>query len=32
MRQTYGIKPIDAQGIAGQQKPADTFPALGLIP
>jgi sulfonate transport system substrate-binding protein len=32
MRQAYGIKPIDAQVIAAQQKLADTFLALGLIP
>ena len=31
-RQAYGIKPIDAQVIAEQQKLADTFLALGLIP
>ena len=31
-RQAYGIKPIDSQVIAGQQKLADTFLALGLIP
>jgi sulfonate transport system substrate-binding protein len=31
-RQAYGIKPIDAKVIAEQQKLADTFLALGLIP
>jgi sulfonate transport system substrate-binding protein len=31
-RQTYGIKPLDAHTIAQQQKIADTFYALGLIP
>jgi sulfonate transport system substrate-binding protein len=31
-RQAYGIKPIDAEAIAAQQKLADTFLALGLIP
>ena len=31
-RQAYGIKPIDALVIAEQQKLADTFLALGLIP
>jgi len=31
-RQAYGIKPIDTQVIAEQQKLADTFVALGLIP
>jgi sulfonate transport system substrate-binding protein len=31
-RQAYGIKPIDGQVIAEQQKLADTFLALGLIP
>jgi sulfonate transport system substrate-binding protein len=31
-RQAYGIKPIDARVIAAQQKLADTFLALGLIP
>jgi sulfonate transport system substrate-binding protein len=31
-RQAYGIKPIDAGLIAEQQKLADTFFALGLIP
>jgi sulfonate transport system substrate-binding protein len=31
-RQAYGIKPIDARVIAEQQKLADTFLALGLIP
>jgi len=31
-RQSYGIKPIDAAAIAEQQKIADTFVALGLVP
>jgi len=31
-RQSYGIEPIDAQLIEKQQKLADTFLALGLIP
>lgn len=31
-RQSYGIQPIDAQLIDKQQKLADTFLALGLIP
>lgn len=31
-RQAYGIKPMDAGLIAKQQKLADTFFALGLIP
>ncbi len=31
-RQAYGIKPIDAQVLAEQQKLADTFHQLGLIP
>lgn len=31
-RQAYGIKPIDAQVLADQQKVADTFHQLGLIP
>jgi sulfonate transport system substrate-binding protein len=31
-RQAYGIRPIDAEVIAEQQKLADTFRALGLIP
>jgi sulfonate transport system substrate-binding protein len=31
-RQAYGIQPIDAEVIAEQQKLADTFLALGLIP
>ena len=31
-RQAYGIKPIDAQVLAEQQKLADTFYQLGLIP
>jgi sulfonate transport system substrate-binding protein len=31
-RQAYCIKPIDAEVVAAQQKLADTFLALGLIP
>jgi sulfonate transport system substrate-binding protein len=31
-RQAYGIKPIDAEVLAEQQKLADTFLELGLIP
>jgi sulfonate transport system substrate-binding protein len=31
-RQSYGIKPIDAAVIAEQQRIADTFFALGLVP
>jgi sulfonate transport system substrate-binding protein len=31
-RQAYGIRPTDAEVIAEQQKLADTFRALGLIP
>ncbi|MDB5617740.1 sulfonate ABC transporter substrate-binding protein [Tardiphaga sp.] len=31
-RQSYGIKPIDPQVIGDQQKLADTFLTLGLIP
>jgi sulfonate transport system substrate-binding protein len=31
-RQAYGIKPIDAEVVAQQQKIADTFFELGLIP
>jgi sulfonate transport system substrate-binding protein len=31
-RQTYGIKPLDDATVAEQQKIADTFYALGLIP
>jgi sulfonate transport system substrate-binding protein len=31
-RQAYGIKPIDDDVVAKQQKIADTFFALGLIP
>ena len=31
-RQAYGIKPIDDEVVAAQQKIADTFLALGLIP
>jgi sulfonate transport system substrate-binding protein len=31
-RQSYGIKPVDAGVIAAQQKLADTFFELGLLP
>ncbi|MBX9931537.1 MAG: sulfonate ABC transporter substrate-binding protein [Methylobacterium sp.] len=31
-RQAYGIRPLDADVIAGQQRIADTFRDLGLIP
>ena len=31
-RQTFGIKPLDAEVIASQQSVADTFYALGLLP
>jgi sulfonate transport system substrate-binding protein len=31
-RQTYGVRPIDAETIADQQRIADTFYALGLVP
>ena len=31
-RQSYGIKPIDDAVVAEQQRIADTFLALGLIP
>jgi sulfonate transport system substrate-binding protein len=31
-RQTYGIKPLDAETIAAQQAIADTFYSLGLVP
>jgi sulfonate transport system substrate-binding protein len=31
-RQTYGIKPLDESTVADQQKIADTFYALGLLP
>jgi sulfonate transport system substrate-binding protein len=31
-RQAYGIKPIDAAAIAEQQKIADAFYQLGLLP
>ena len=31
-RQSYGIKPIDDEVVAEQQKIADTFFELGLIP
>jgi sulfonate transport system substrate-binding protein len=31
-RQTYGVKPLDAQVVAEQQRIADAFHALGLIP
>jgi sulfonate transport system substrate-binding protein len=31
-RQAYGVKPIDDSVIADQQKIADTFFGLGLLP
>jgi len=31
-RQTYGVRPLDDAAIADQQRIADTFYALGLIP
>ena len=31
-RQTYGVRPLDTGVVAGQQKIADTFHSLGLIP
>jgi sulfonate transport system substrate-binding protein len=31
-RQTYGVRPIDAETVADQQHIADTFYGLGLIP
>jgi sulfonate transport system substrate-binding protein len=31
-RQAWGVKPITPEVIAEQQKIADTFSALGLIP
>ncbi len=31
-RQSYGIRPIDAEVVAEQQRIADTFHGLGLIP
>jgi sulfonate transport system substrate-binding protein len=31
-RQTYGIKPLDAETVAEQQAIADTFYKLGLVP
>jgi len=31
-RQTYGVRPIDAETIQDQQRIADTFYALGLVP
>lgn len=31
-RQTYGVKPLSAEVVAEQQKIADAFSALGLIP
>jgi sulfonate transport system substrate-binding protein len=31
-RQSYGIKPLDESVIAEQQRIADTFHALGLLP
>ena len=31
-RQTYGVKPLDAAVVAEQQRIADTFHKLGLLP
>jgi hypothetical protein len=31
-RQTYGVRPIDGEAIAGQKRIADTFYAPGLVP
>ncbi|MER2263954.1 sulfonate ABC transporter substrate-binding protein [Methylobacterium oxalidis] len=31
-RQSYGVRPLDARVVAEQQRIADTFRALGLIP
>ena len=31
-RQTYGVKPLDAGTVAEQQRIADTFRKLGLLP
>ncbi len=31
-RQTYGVRPLDAETVADQQRVADTFYALGLVP
>jgi sulfonate transport system substrate-binding protein len=31
-RQSYGVKPLDASVVAEQQRIADTFHALGLLP
>ena len=31
-RQTYGIKPLDEDTVAEQQRIADTFYGLGLLP
>lgn len=31
-RQTYGVRPLDAETVADQQRIADAFYALGLIP
>jgi sulfonate transport system substrate-binding protein len=31
-RQTYGVSPLDAAAVADQQRIADTFYALGLVP
>jgi sulfonate transport system substrate-binding protein len=32
MRESYGVKPLDANVVAGQQRIADTFFKLGLLP
>ena len=31
-RQTYGVKPLDPAVVAEQQRIADTFHSLGLLP
>lgn len=31
-RQTYGVRPLDAAAVTDQQRIADTFYALGLVP
>ena len=31
-RESYGIQPINSEVIASQQRIADTFVALGLVP
>jgi sulfonate transport system substrate-binding protein len=31
-RLTYGVRPLDAEVVADQQRIADTFYSLGLVP